>query len=85
MGYIRLDYLGKVRTVKVRIGNVPYHRCTRVENPGEGLPDIFAKFPNGSRLSEKIVRGVLYFGFYCIFIKSFLKICLGRCCFPQPP
>jgi hypothetical protein len=21
------------------------HRCTRVENPGEGVPDVFAKIP----------------------------------------
>jgi len=27
------------------------HRCTRVENPGEGVPDVFAKIPRGSRLS----------------------------------
>jgi hypothetical protein len=38
-----------------------YHRCTRVENPGEGVRDVFAKIPRGSRLSEKIAWGVPLF------------------------
>ena len=25
--------------------NVPYHRCTWVENPGDGVSQIFAKIP----------------------------------------
>jgi hypothetical protein len=34
--------------------------CTRVENPEEGLPEIFAKISRGSRLSGKVARGVLF-------------------------
>ncbi len=34
------------------------HRCTRVENPGKGVPDVFAKIPRGgSRLSGKNCLG----------------------------
>jgi hypothetical protein len=34
------------------------HRCTRVENPGEGVQDVFAKIPRGgSRVVGKIARG----------------------------
>ncbi len=51
------------------------HRYTRVENPGEGVPDVFAKISRGgggSGLSGKIARGSPYF-----LLTSFLKICLG--------
>jgi hypothetical protein len=40
------------------------HKCTRVENPGEGLAQSFAKEGD--------------FGLYCIFINKFLEILLGR-------
>jgi hypothetical protein len=33
------------------------HRCTRVKNPGEGVLEVFAKIPRGSRLSGKNARG----------------------------
>ncbi len=62
------------------------HRCTRVENPGEGVPDVFAKIPRGSRLSGKIAWvGSPYFGFYCIFINKCFEICLrGVLYLPSP-
>ncbi len=36
------------------------HRCTLVENPGEGVPQVFATIPRGggSRLAGKIARRV---------------------------
>jgi hypothetical protein len=50
--------------------------CTGVENPGEGVAQIFAW---GSRLSgQNCARGAPYFGFYCVFIKSFFLVCLER-------
>jgi hypothetical protein len=39
------------------------HRCIRVENPGEGLPEVFAKIPRGSKLAGKIARGAPFLGF----------------------
>ncbi len=44
------------------------HRCTRVQNPGEGVAQIFAWV---SRLSGH--RKFPYFGFYCIFISKFFE------------
>jgi hypothetical protein len=35
------------------------HRCTRVENPGEGVPDVLAKIPRG-------VKGVKAFRKNCL-------------------
>ncbi len=62
-------------------------RCTQVENPGEGVAQIFAKIPRGggSRLSGKIARGVTYFGFYCIFINKSYEVCLRRSYIYPPP
>jgi hypothetical protein len=37
-----------------------------VENPGEGLPEVFAKIPRGSKLAGKTVSGAPFFGFYCL-------------------
>ncbi len=55
------------------------HRCTRVENPGEGVRDVFAKIPRGgSRVAGKIARGgppILCF--IAFLLTSFSKICLG--------
>jgi hypothetical protein len=49
-----------------------------VESPGDGVAQIFAKISGGGQcFSDKIARGVPYFGFYCIFMKKFLKFCLG--------
>jgi len=55
------------------------HRFTRVENPGDGVPEVFAKIPRGSRLSGKIAKGAggsPYFGFYYIFINQCFEICM---------
>ena len=49
--------------------NLYHHRCTRVENLGEGVPEVLPKFIGGSRLSGKIAP---YFG-YCIFINKFFE------------
>ncbi len=38
------------------------HRCTRVENPGEGVPDVFAKIPKrGQGFLDKLPGGVPLF------------------------
>ncbi len=59
------------------------HRCTQVENPGEGVPDVFDKIcRGGSRLSVKIAwGGSPYFGFYCILIHK----CFEKLTLPPPP
>ncbi len=41
------------------------HRCTRVENPREGVPDV-------QGFQEKLPGKSPYFGCYCIFINKFL-------------
>ncbi len=51
------------------------HKNTQVENPGEGVAQIFAS--GVSKLSGKITWGVPYFSSYCIFIKKFFENCLG--------
>ncbi len=34
------------------------HRCTRVENPGEGVPDVFCQNPKGGQgFQEKMPGG----------------------------
>jgi hypothetical protein len=63
------------------------HRCTRVENPGEVVAQIFAKIPGGYKaFGKKCQGGSPYFGFYCIFIiiKS-LEILLGGFYIYPPP
>ncbi len=40
------------------------HRCTRVENPGDGVPDIFAKIPRGVKAIS---------GFIAFLLTSVLK------------
>ncbi len=63
------------------------HTCAQVENPGEGVCDVFAKIPRGSRLSGKIAGRVHLFGFYCIFINKFFKTFPGGQCYfitPSP-
>jgi len=34
-----------------------HHRCTRVENPGEGVPEVFAKIPGGGQGSQEKLPG----------------------------
>ncbi len=63
-------------------------RCTRVENPGDGIAQIFSKIPWGggggfTKLSGQNCQGVPSFGFYCILIYIF--ICLGGLMFTLPP
>ncbi len=54
--------------------NIDNNRCTRVENPGEGVWDVFAKIPRGVKAFRKnCLGGSPYFGFYCIFINKFFK------------
>jgi hypothetical protein len=52
------------------------HRCTWVENPGEGVPDVFAKIPRGVKgFRKNCLGGSPYCGFYCIFINKYFEIC----------
>jgi hypothetical protein len=53
-----------------------FHRCTRVENPGEGVPDVFLpkSLRGGSRLSGKIAKGgPPILGFIAFLLTSVLK------------
>jgi hypothetical protein len=66
------------------------HKCTLVENPGEGIPDVFCQNPKGSwgkgqGFQEKLPGGSPYFGFYCIFINKCFEIYLrGYYIYPTP-
>ncbi len=62
------------------------HRCTRVENPGEGVRDVFAKIPKvGQGFQEKIPGGSSL-RFIAFLLTSFSKICLGGAVsYPPPP
>ncbi len=41
------------------------HRCTRVENPGEGVPEVFAKIPRGvGAFRENFQGGPLFRGLF---------------------
>ncbi len=46
------------------------NRCTRVENPGEGVAQIFAKIPGGQGLPNKIA-GVPFLGFIVFLLTIF--------------
>ncbi len=62
------------------------HRCTHVENPGDGVTQIFAKSLRGQGFPEKIALGVPYFGFCCIFMyKSFEIFLWGPSPLTLPP
>jgi hypothetical protein len=70
----------------------PAHRCTRVENPGEGVRDVFAKIPRGVNGFRKNCQGgSTYFAFYCIFINKFSENLPGvgpgggAVSYPPPP
>jgi hypothetical protein len=65
-------------------------RGTRVENPVEGVAQVFAKIPGGSRLSWKIAKGgPPISGFIAFLLKSVLKFVWGvlnlQSTFPPPP
>ncbi len=64
-----------------------YHRCTRVENPGEGVRDVFAKIPRGGvkGFRKNFQGGSTYFAFYCIFINKFFENLPGGVLFHTPP
>jgi hypothetical protein len=55
------------------------HICTRVENPGEGVRDVFAKIPRGGvkGFGKNCLGGPPILGFIAFLLTSFLKICLG--------
>ncbi len=65
----------KTSRLASRIHIVFKRRCTRVKNPGEGVPVVFAKIPRwGVKAFRKNCQGVSpYFGFYCIFINKFFE------------
>ncbi len=63
------------------------HRCTRVENPGEGVRDVFAQIPRGGvkGFRKNCQGGSTYFAFYCIFINKFFENLPGGVLFHTPP
>jgi hypothetical protein len=72
--------LGDARSIDAVISRVYLsqwrdpNRCTRFENPGEGVPEFFAKIPRGSMLSGKIAWGVPPIsGFIAFLLTSVLK------------
>jgi hypothetical protein len=67
-----------VKEIQRQVKNITID-AHRVKIPGTGYLMFLPKFLAGSRLSGKIAwgGGSPYFGFYCIFINKFLKICLG--------
>jgi hypothetical protein len=73
-------YLFFLKTDKLK------HKCTKVENPGEGIPEVFAKIRKGGAggqgFHEKLPEGFLYFGYYCFFLTSVFKFAWGVLYFP---
>ena len=70
--------MGTLKSSKLLFYVFQYHRCTRVKNPGEGVPDVFDKIPQGGQgLQEKLPWGwgSTYLGFYCVFINKCFEIC----------
>ncbi len=62
------------------------HRCTRVENPGEGYGMFLPKFLGGVKGFRKNYQGgPPIFAFYCIFINKFFENLLGGVLFHTPP
>jgi hypothetical protein len=59
-------------------------RFTPVENPGEGVPEVFAKIPRGSRVPGKIARGPPILGFIAFLLTSVLKFAKGDLYLPSP-
>ncbi len=57
------------------------HRCTRVENTVEGVPEVFARIPGGGAgFQKKLPGGSPYFGFYtfiAFLLTSVLKFAWG--------
>jgi hypothetical protein len=50
------------------------HRYTRVENSGEGVPDVFAKIPRGVKAFRKnCLGGPPISGFIAFLLTSVLK------------
>jgi hypothetical protein len=50
------------------------HRCTRVINPGEGVPEVFAKIPRGVKAFRKNYQwGPPILGFIAFILTSVLK------------
>ncbi len=63
-----------------------HHRCTRVENTGEGVWDVFAKIPRGGvKGFRKNCQGGVHL--FCIFINKFFENLPGGVLFhnPLPP
>jgi hypothetical protein len=54
------------------------HRCTRVENPREGVPDVFAKISrDGQGFQEKLAGGGSLSGFIAFLLTTALKFAWG--------
>ncbi len=61
------------------------HRSPRLNIKVRGVAQIFAKIPQGVNTFWTNVRGVLYFGFCCIFINKFFEKFPGGGVLCPPP
>ena len=61
------------------------HRCTWVENPGDGEAQIFDKIPRGRGFPYKIARGSPNLGFIVFLLKILLKFSWGALMFTPFP
>jgi hypothetical protein len=61
-------------------------RCTRVENLGEGVPEVFAKISKGGQVFQEKVPGggPPISGFIAFLITSVLKLVWGGLYLPYP-
>ncbi len=59
----------------IQVWNGANHRCKQVENPGEGVAQIFAW--GGQGFHGKITWGFPILAFVAFLLTSFSKICLG--------
>jgi hypothetical protein len=61
------------------------HRCAWVENPGEGVPEVFAKIPRGVKaFRKKMIGGVPLFRVIAFLLTGVLKFAWGGTIFTLP-
>ncbi len=61
-------------------------RCTRVENPGDRVTDVFAKIPRGVKAFRKFARGgPTILGFIAFLVTSVSKFAWGGSYIYQSP
>jgi hypothetical protein len=65
------------------------HRCTWVENPEEGVPDVFCQNPwgggGGQGFQKKLPGGPNISGYIAFLLTSVLKFAWGRYYIYPPP